>query len=36
VTEDGERFLINLAPERRRDASALHLAINWPAMLEER
>ena len=31
-----ERFLINPAPERDRGASALHLALNWPAMLEER
>lgn len=36
VTADGERFLVSPAPERGRDASVLHLAVNWPAMLEER
>ncbi len=36
VTADGERFLINPAPERGHGASALHLAVNWPAMLEDR
>jgi serine/threonine protein kinase len=35
VTADGERFLINTAPERAR-ISALHLVVNWPAILEER
>jgi Tol biopolymer transport system component len=36
VTADGERFLINPAPERGPSASALQLAVNWPAMLEDR
>jgi Tol biopolymer transport system component len=36
VTADGERFLINVAPERARDTYALQLAVHWPAMLEDR
>ena len=35
VTEDGERFIINQAPERGR-VSALNLVLNWPAILEAR
>ena len=34
VTEDGEKFLINQAPERGR-VSALNLVVNWPAILEQ-
>jgi Tol biopolymer transport system component len=34
VTADGERFLINQAPERSR-VSALHFVSNWPAILED-
>jgi Tol biopolymer transport system component len=35
VTADGERFLINSAPERGR-VSALHFVTKWPAILEDR
>ena len=35
VTADGERFLINAAPERGR-VSALYFVTNWPAILEDR
>ncbi len=33
VTADGERFVLNTVPERGR-VSALHLVVNWPAILE--
>lgn len=33
VTADGERFLLNSVPQRAR-VSALHLVVNWPAILE--
>jgi Tol biopolymer transport system component len=34
VTADGERFLLNSAPQQGR-VSALHFVTNWPAILED-
>jgi Tol biopolymer transport system component len=34
VTADGKRILTNAMPERGR-VSALHLVVNWPAILED-